>query len=265
MSSQEIVDVSHGAVALEVRGPAAWVTIARPEARNAINGAVAAGLEAALDFVESSDELWVGVLTGTGPAFSAGADLKEVAAGRGQSLTRPRGGFGGFVAYPRTRPWIAAVNGLALGGGLELALACDLVVAVTNAEFGLPEVARGLIAGAGGIFRLPRVVPRNIALELIATGSRLSATRAESLGLVNRIAPAGELETTTQELVDAICANAPLSVRESLAVARDAYRLSDSEGFERTAAASRIVTQTEDFVEGPRAFIEKRPPKWKGR
>jgi enoyl-CoA hydratase/carnithine racemase len=265
MAVARVDSISDGTVHLAVHGHTAWVTLDRPEVRNAVSGQVSAAVEAALDHVEAADDLWVGVLTGIGRVFSAGADLKEVAAGRGATINSPKGGFAGFVSYPRTRVWIAAVNGLALGGGLELTLACDLAVAADTAEFGLPEVSRGIMAGAGGIFRLPRAIPRAIALELIATGGRLSASRAAQLGLVNRVVPVDHLAGAAQELADAVCANAPVSVRESLAVARDAYRLSDDEGWERTRQAAEVVMATEDAREGPTAFVEKRKPQWKGR
>jgi enoyl-CoA hydratase/carnithine racemase len=261
----QVHEMSEGTVRFEIRGHTAWVTLDRPEARNAVTGRVSGAVEAAVDHVEASDDLWVGVLTGTGPVFSAGADLKEVAAGRGDTISSPKGGFAGFVAYPRTRVWIAAVNGLALGGGLELTLACDMAVAVDTAAFGLPEVARGIMAGAGGVFRLPRALPRAIALELVATGGRLSAQRAVELGLINRVVPADQLTVAARELADAVCSNAPIAVRESVAVARDAYLLSDDEGWDRSHQAVKRVMATTDAIEGPLAFVEKRAPQWTGR
>src|SRR3712207_6135663 len=165
------------AVLFELAAPhVALVTINRPDARNAVNGAVAQGLEAAVDRVERDPEIWAAVLTGAGPhAFCAGADLKEVSAGRSMTLSRERGGFAGFVRAERTKLWIAAAQGHALAGGLELLLACDLAVAAETATFGLPEVKRSLVAGAGGVFRLPRALPKAIALQMIATGEPVSA------------------------------------------------------------------------------------------
>jgi enoyl-CoA hydratase len=207
----------------------------------------------------------VAVLTGEGSTFSAGADLKVLAAGRGTELSAEPGGFAGFVRYPRTKPVIAAVRGFALAGGTELVLACDLVVAASDAAFGLPEVTRGIVATAGGVFRLPRLLPRARALELILTGERMGAEEAHRLGLVNSVVPAEEVLATAQRLAERICANAPLAVRESLAIARTAFDLSEEEGWRRSAEASTRIRQTEDAQEGPRAFAEKREPRWVGR
>jgi enoyl-CoA hydratase/carnithine racemase len=245
----------------------ALVTIHRPEARNAINGAVARGLEAAIDATDADDDVWVVVLTGTGTdAFSAGADLKAVSSGQGHELRTERGGFAGFVHAPKRKPWIAAVNGPALAGGCEIALACDLIVAVPQTRFGLPEVKRGLIASAGGLYRLPRALPPAIAREMILTGEPISAERAYQLGMVNVLAPdAAGLLPAAQALAARITANAPVAVRESLAVARQALDATDAQLRAASEEGQARNMQSEDFQEGPRAFIEKRAPRWVGR
>ncbi len=256
-----------GAVLFEVIEPhIALVTINRPEARNAVNGAVATGLEAAVERVENDPDLWAAILTGAGPyAFCAGADLKEVSAGRGATLMTRNGGFGGFVRASRTKLWIAAAQGHALAGGLELLLACDLSVAAETANLGLPEVKRSLVAGAGGVFRLPRAIPKAIALEMIATGDPIPAARAAHFGLVNAAVPATEVINAALALARRVTLNAPIAVRESLGVARQAYDLTEAELWEACSAAGMRVWETEDFKEGPRAFVEKRPPHWVGR
>jgi enoyl-CoA hydratase/carnithine racemase len=242
------------------------VTINRPDARNAVNGEVAQGLERAVLDTEKDPNTWVVILTGAGDkAFCAGADLKAVSQGGSGGLGTAGGGFAGFVHQSRTKPWIAAVNGFALAGGTEIALACDLIVAIEEAAFGLPEVKRGLVAGAGGLYRLPRALPRAIALELIMTGAHFDARRAFGYGLINRLVPRDQLMAEALKLADAICENAPISVRESLGVARQALDLTDAELREVSAVASRKVATTEDYKEGPRAFIEKRAPRWVGR
>ena len=249
-------------------GHVALVTIDRPEARNAVNGDVASGLEAAVDATEADDDIRAVVLTGAGrEAFCAGADLKEVSAGRGSALRTERGGFAGFVYRERSKPWIAAVNGKALAGGTELVLACDLVVAVRQAAFGLPEVLRGLIAAAGGLYRLPRAIPPNIALELILTAGQLDAERAHGFGLVNRLVPDVEgLREAALALATEIARNGPVAVRQSLRVAREANSGLDEAALRAlTRDAFERVAASEDFKEGPRAFIEKRAPRWTGR
>jgi enoyl-CoA hydratase/carnithine racemase len=244
----------------------ALVTINRPEARNAVNGAVAQGLEAAVERIEQDPEIWAAVLTGAGPhAFCAGADLKEVSAGNSASLATAKGGFGGFVRAQRSKLWIAAAQGHALAGGLELLLACDLAVAAETANLGLPEVKRSLVAGAGGVFRLPRALPKAIALQMIATGEPIPAPRAAQFGLLNAVVPADQVVPTALDLARRVCANAPIAVRESLAVARKAADLSEEELWALSSKASAFIRTTEDFKEGPRAFVEKRAPRWVGR
>jgi len=242
------------------------VTLNRPQARNAVNGEVAAGLQAAIDDTEADDDVWAVILTGTGSeAFCAGADLKAVSAGQGAALATARNGFAGFVHAQRSKPWIAAINGPALAGGCELALACDLRIAVPAARFGLPEVKRGLVASAGGLYRLPRALPQAIALEMILTGEPISAERALQLGMVNALAESDQLLAAARALAARITVNAPVAVRASLGVARKALDHSDAELQVASARAQALVYGSEDFKEGPLAFIEKRAPRWTGR
>jgi enoyl-CoA hydratase/carnithine racemase len=256
-----------GAVLFELAEPhIALVTINRPEARNAVNGAVAAGLEAAVDRVESDPDIWAAILTGAGPhAFCAGADLKEVSLGRSSSLATERGGFAGFVKAKRTKLWIAAAQGHALAGGLELLLSCDMAVAAETATFGLPEVKRSLVAAAGGVFRLPRALPKAIALQMIATGEPIDAVRAAHFGLVNEVVPAPDAVPAALKWARKVCANAPIAVRLSLGIARQAADLDEPALWELSRQAGTQIRETEDFKEGPRAFVEKRAPNWVGR
>jgi enoyl-CoA hydratase len=250
---------------LTTHGRMALMTINRPEARNAVNGAVATGIEAAIDRLESDEELWAGVITGAGSVFSAGADLKEIAAGRVATLATARSGFAGITRRERTKPLIAAVDGLALAGGCEIALACDLIVASTGSGFGIPEVKRSLIAGGGGLFRLPRALPLNVAMELALTGDPLSAERAYHLGLVNELCEPGQAVQAAMALAERICANAPLAVRASRAIVLRGMLATNLEAWQITDSATETIMATEDFAEGPRAFIEKRQPVWTGR
>ncbi len=244
----------------------AVVMLNRPEKRNAVNGAVARRLDAIVKETEADDSIWAVVLTSSSAVtFCAGADLAEVSAGRGAELSTPDGGFGGFVESKRTKPWIVAVRGSALGGGLEFSLACDLRVIADTTVLGLPEVKRGLIAGAGGIYRLPRQIPRAIALEIIALGEPIDAARAYALGLVNRVVPEEAVIDTAFDLARKICANAPLSVRESLKIARAAEETPEQESIAAMRRTMEYLFTTADFQEGPRAFVEKRAPKWTGR
>jgi enoyl-CoA hydratase len=252
------------AVEFEQRGPFAIATINRPEARNAVNGAVAQGIEAAIDQIEENDDIWVGIVTGVPPVFCAGADLKEINAGNAASLATQRGGFGGIVQREHSKPIIAAVDGPALAGGTEIVLSCDLVVASTTATFGIPEVKRSLVAAAGGLFRLPRKIPVNIAMELALTGDPIDATRAHHFGLVNRLVEPGEALDAAIALAEAVCANAPVAVRETRKIVLEATNAPDDIGWKMSIEGMAKAMSSEDFSEGLTAFIEKRPPQWKG-
>ncbi len=253
------------AVDFEQRGPFAVVKINRPEARNAVNGAVAEGIEEAIDKIEADDSIWVGILTGEPPVFCAGADLKEINAGNAANLQTKRGGFGGIVQRERTKPIIAAVDGPALAGGTEIVVSCDLVVASTTATFGIPEVKRSLVAAAGGLFRLGRKIPLNIAMELALTGDPITAEVAHHHGLVNRLVQPGEALDAAIAVAAQICANAPVAVRESRKVVIEATNAPDDVGWKMSLEGMAAAMSSEDFGEGLTAFIEKRPPQWKGR
>ncbi|HET8929690.1 MAG TPA: crotonase/enoyl-CoA hydratase family protein [Acidimicrobiales bacterium] len=246
----------------------ATITINRPDARNAVNGAVATGIEEAIDTLENDDDAWVGILTGArtakGHIFCAGADLKEIAVNPGAMMTE-RGGFAGIVQRERAKPIIAAVDGPALAGGTEIVLSCDLVVASDTATFGIPEVKRNLVAGAGGLFRLPRKLPRNIAMECALTGDPIDAARAHAYGLVNHLCSEGEALATARELAARITRSAPLAVRESRRIMLASTDEPDEVGWKLSGEGMMKMFGTEDFSEGITAFAEKRDPVWKGR
>lgn len=252
-------------VIYETRGHVAVLTLNRPEARNAVNGELAQAMEAALDQMESDPEIWVGVLAANGPVFCAGADLKAINSGGAATLATPKGGFGGFTTYPRRKPVIAAIDGLATAGGCEIALAADMIVASTNAKFGLAEVKRNLVAAAGGLYRLPKLVGKNVALEVALTGEPLSVERAYELGLVNRITEEGKALDGALELAEQIAANAPLAVWESRDLVIAADWEDESTLQKKTGEAFGRVLASEYTKEGLTAFIEKRAPQWKGR
>ncbi|MDO7843636.1 enoyl-CoA hydratase-related protein [Sphingomonas immobilis] len=249
-----------------VRDHVLLVTINRPNARNAVSPDVAKGLAAAIRQVDEDDDIWVAILTGAGDkAFCAGADLKAVAAGRTAELSTPENGFAGFVFADRKKPWIAAVNGPALGGGCELMLACDFSVIGDNVTIGLPEVHRSVMAGAGGMWRLPRAIPRAVAFEMIGLGIPIAAERALALDLVNRVVPQDQLIDEALAFAALVCKGSPVAVRESLRVARRAWDCTESELRDITSEARERLIRTQDYAEGPRAFVEKRPPQWTGR
>lgn len=243
----------------------ALITLRRPAARNAITPELATLLGDIVAEVEGADDIRVAILTGEGErAFCAGADLNEVAAGRLDDCFTDAGGFAGFVNAKRSKPWIAAVNGPALAGGFEIVLACDLAVAADSAVFGLPEVKRGLIASAGGLYRLPRVLPRVLAMEMIATGRAIGAEQALAMGVINRVTSPVDLLDVANALASEICANAPLAVRESVRIVRAASGFDDDLLRGDAEASQAILQTTGDYSEGARAFLEKRPPRWTG-
>ncbi|NBE53627.1 crotonase/enoyl-CoA hydratase family protein [Streptomyces boluensis] len=251
------------AVRTEFSDGVAVITLDRPEARNAVNLSVAEGIAAALDELDARADLSVGILTGAGGTFCSGMDLKAFL--RGERPSVEGRGFAGLTDAPPRKPLIAAVEGYALAGGCELALACDLIVAADDACFGLPEVKRGLVAAAGGLLRLPRRLPYPIAMELALTGASLDAPRAHAYGLVNRLtAPGGALDGA-RELAAAIAANGPLAVRVTKEVVVGSTVWPASEATERQKALVEPVFTSEDAKDGTRAFAEKRAPRWTGR
>jgi enoyl-CoA hydratase len=255
--------MSEDAVLIERRDRVLVMTLNRPDQRNAVNAALAAGLAAALDTLDADDALSIGVITGAGKGFCAGMDLKAFVAGESPHV--PGRGFAGIAERSAAKPLIAAVEGFAVAGGLEVALACDLIVAARGARLGIPEVKRGLVAAAGGLLRLPRMLPRNIAMELALTGDPMAAERAAELGLVNRLADPGEVLTTAVELAAAIAQNGPLALAASKRILTEAVDWPEGEFFTRQAEISGPVLASEDAREGATAFAEKRPAEWKGR
>jgi enoyl-CoA hydratase len=247
-------------VQLDVVGRVLVIRLKREAKRNAFDQELSVGIEVGLDRLEDDDDLWVGILTGTPLVFSAGSDLKE-----GQRARTDRGGEYGLIRRRRTKPLIAAVEGLAFGGGFEAVLACDLVVAARDARFGLPEVKRGLVATSGGLFRAPRALPLHVVKEMVATGDPLTAERLWALGVVNRVTEPGEAVAGALELATAITANAPIAVRASLRAVDRIVATDDEHGWAATQEALETITASEDMREGVAAFFEKRQPNWQGR
>lgn len=238
------------------------VTINRPDAKNAMTKAAAEGIAAAMDRLDSDDDLRVGILTGAGGTFCSGMDLKGFL--RGESPSVEGRGFGGVVQAPPQKPLIAAVEGYALAGGLELMIACDLVVANTNAKFGIPEAKRGLVAAAGGVMMLPDQIPERVAMELALTGDFIGAARAYELGLINTVTDGAALEGA-KELAAKIAANGPLAVRVSKQVLKQSRGWSMEDRYTNQGKLIAPVFVSEDAREGAAAFAQKRAPNWKGK
>lgn len=251
------------AIRYEAADGVAVITIDRPEVRNAIDRPTAEAISAALDRLDEEREVTVGILTGAGGGFSAGMDLKALRATGERPVAEPRGAFG-IVRQPPDKPLIAAVEGPALGGGCEIALACDLIVASSEARFGLPEVKLGLVAAAGGVIRLPQRIPQGLAMEAALTGEPIPAVRAHELGLVNRVTEPGAALDGARELASAVAAAAPLAVRTSKRIIRESRDVSLAEAFELQAPLIDEIRTSADAAEGTKAFVEKRKPEWRG-
>jgi enoyl-CoA hydratase len=239
------------------------VTINRPEAKNAVNKAVAVGIAAAMDELDGDASLRVGILTGAGGTFCAGMDLKAFVTGETPEVEGR--GFAGITARPPQKPLIAAVEGYALAGGLETAIACDLIVAAENAKFGIPEAKRGLVAAAGGLVRLPNQIPERVAMELALTGEFISARRAYEIGLINAVVAPGTALEAARALAAKIVANGPLAVAASKRIIVESRDWPAAEAFKRQSAVAAPIFSSEDAIEGSRAFAEKRAPNWKGK
>jgi enoyl-CoA hydratase len=250
-------------ITTHAEGPLWIVTISRPEARNAVNMAVAHGLQQAMRELDERADLRVGIVTGSGGTFCSGMDLKAFAAGE-RPFVEP-GGFAGIVERPPRKPLIAAVEGYALAGGLEIALTCDLIVAARSAVFGIPEVRRGLVAAAGGLMRLPARLPRALAMELALTGRHLPAEEAQRAGLLARLVETGQALDEARKLATEIAANAPLAVVASKQIVSQSRSWTDDEMFARQQPIVAPITESADALEGARAFAEKRAPVWHGR
>ena len=251
------------AVLTERRGRTLVITLNRPDARNAVNAALAHGVAAGLDELDTDDELSVGILTGSGKGFCAGMDLKAFVAGESPYVDGR--GFAGIAQRAADKPVIAAIEGFAVAGGLEVALACDLIVAAEGAKLGIPEAKRSLVAAGGALLRLPRRIPYHVAMELALTGDPITAERGAELGLVNRVAEPGGALDAALELADTIAKNGPLALRASKRILLEEPGWSEDEKWQKQGEISGPVFGSEDAREGATAFSEKREPQWKGR
>jgi len=254
MSDEVLVDVADGIMT---------VTLNRPEAKNAANKALADGVAAAMEQLDSSDDIQVAILTGAGGTFCAGMDLKAFVTGEVPHVEGR--GFAGLTEKGPRKPLIAAVEGYALAGGLELAISCDMIVTADNAKFGIPETKRGLAAAAGGLMKLPRQIPPRIAMEMALTGEFIDAQRASDLGMVNQVVPAGTALDAAKELAGKIVANGPLAVAVSKQVILESADWSADEMWKKQGELTTPVFSSEDAIEGATAFAEKRAPNWKGK
>ena len=266
--SSEIIEaaVEEPAVLTEKRGKVLLITLNRPKAGNSINPDLAWGLENALNMAEADPEVSAVILTGAGnKIFCGGMDLKYLAKYGNQGVYINDHGVGGFIERWFSKPIICAVNGAAMGGGCEFALACDLIVASETARFGQPEVKRGILAAGGGPIRLMRSIPKAMALEMLLTGDPISAQRALELGLINAVAPADKLLDTAMELAERVIVNAPIAVKGTKELAYKSWNMDVDEAFDLSGRIRDRIYKSEDSKEGPRAFAEKRAPVWKNR
>ncbi len=263
MTADQAPDASPEPVLTERRGNVLLITLNRPEVRNAVNAALAAGVAGALDELDGDDGLSVGVLTGTGGFFSAGMDLGAFV--KGESAWFGDRGFAGITQRAARKPLIAAIEGFALAGGMEIALSCDLIVAAAGARMGIPEVKRSLVAAGGALLRMPRRMPYHVVMELALTGDPQPAERFAELGLVNRVVEPGAAVDTALELAGTIARNAPLALIATKQILGEQFDWSSGEMWERQGEISGPVFASEDAREGSAAFKEKREPVWKGR
>lgn len=247
-------------VRTETKDHVVVITMTRHDKRNAIDGEMTQALDRALNTLDDDPDLWVGILTGGPDMFCAGTDMAATS-----GSPTERGGVYGVVGRTRTKPLIAAVEGVAYGGGFEVVMACDLVIAAATARFGLPEVKRGLVATSGALFRAARVLPLNVAKQLLLTGADLSPDDAFRLGLVNQVTEPGQALAEAQRWAELITANAPVAVQQSLRVVDALASATDAEGWALTTEARKVIGASEDAKEGVAAFFDKRPPRWTGR
>lgn len=258
------IAIEHGEPVLrtEVQGNVLVITLNRPHAKHAFNGALAQALSSTLDQLDDDPALSIGIITGSGGTFSSGQDLKALLTGD-RGYTEKRGGFG-IMRRPPDKPLIAAVEGYAVAGGFELALAADLIIAASDSKFGLPEVKRGLVAVGGALFRLPRRIPYHAAMEMALTGSLYDAERMRELGLVSRVVEPGATLNAALQLAAAIGENGPLALRATKQIMFRSNQWDDDEGWMEQMKFANVAFRSEDAKEGPRAFAEKRKPVWKG-